>query len=121
MEDYLGEERHFPPPAGFAADALVTSNDLHAEAEQDVPGFWARQAADLLDWQREWDTILDWELPFAKWFVGGKLNVAENCLDRHVRDGIGDRVAFHWEGEPGDTRTITYADLLAEVERFANV
>ena len=72
-------------------------------------------------WQRDWDTVLDWELPFAKWFVGGKLNVSDNCLDRHVAAGSGDQVAFHWEGEPGDTRTITYADLLAEVQRFANV
>jgi acetyl-CoA synthetase len=121
IEDYLLEERMFPPSEAFKADALVASNHLHEEADKDYQGFWARQAADLLDWQQEWDTICDWQLPDAKWFVGGKLNVSENCLDRHVRAGRGDRVAFHWEGEPGDKRTITYAALLAEVERFANV
>ena len=121
IEDYLLEERMFPPSEAFKADALVASNHLHEEAAQDYQGFWARQAADLLTWQQEWDTICDWQLPFAKWFVGGKLNVSENCLDRHVAAGRGDRVAFHWEGEPGDTRTITYAELLATVEKFANV
>ena len=74
-----------------------------------------------LDWFEPWHTVLEWDLPFAKWFVGGTLNVSHNCLDRHVAAGLGDRVAYHWEGEPGDTRTITYAELLAEVERFANV
>ncbi|MCB0964195.1 MAG: acetyl-coenzyme A synthetase, partial [Acidimicrobiales bacterium] len=83
IEDYLLEDRHFPPPPAFAADALVSSNALHEEADRDHEGFWARQAADLLDWQRDWDTICDWDLPFARWFVGGQLNVAENCLDRH--------------------------------------
>ena len=87
---------------------------------RDDEGFWARQAAELIDWTQEWTTILDWQLPYAKWFVGGRLNVAANCLDRHVAAGHGDRVAIHFEGEPGDTRTITYADLLGEVERFAN-
>ena len=84
IEDYLLEERMFPPSEAFKADALVASNHLHEEADQDYQGFWARQAADLLDWQQEWDTICDWQLPDAKWFVGGKLNVSENCLDRHV-------------------------------------
>jgi acetyl-CoA synthetase len=121
IEDYLLEDRTFPPPAGFKADALVTDAEIYDEGETDVEGFWARQAADLLTWQRDWDTILEWDLPFARWFVGGQLNVSENCLDRHVTAGNGDRVAIHWEGEPGDTRTITYADLLAEVQRFANV
>ncbi|MCU1370743.1 MAG: acsA [Ilumatobacteraceae bacterium] len=120
IEDYLLEERTFPPSEAFKEQALVASNHLHEEADRDYQGFWARQAAALLDWRQEWDTICDWQLPDARWFVGGKLNVSENCLDRHVRAGLGDRVAFHWEGEPGDTRTITYADLLAEVERFAN-
>ncbi|HEX9994670.1 MAG TPA: acetate--CoA ligase [Acidimicrobiales bacterium] len=121
IEDWLVEERSFPPPDWFKADALVTDTSLYDEADKDVEGFWARQAADLLDWDQEWHTICEWDLPFAKWFVGGKLNVAHNCLDRHVAAGRGDRVAFHWEGEPGDKRTITYADLLAEVQRFANV
>ncbi|WP_426574294.1 acetate--CoA ligase [Aquihabitans sp. McL0605] len=121
IEDYLLEERMFPPSEAFKEQALVASNFLHDEADQDYQGFWARQAVELLDWQQEWDTICDWQLPNAKWFVGGKLNVSENCLDRHVAAGKGERVAFHWEGEPGDTRAITYAALLAEVERFANV
>jgi acetyl-CoA synthetase len=121
IEDYLVENRTFPPPEGFKKDALITGAEVYDEAEQDWQGFWARQAADLVDWFQPWDTIVEWELPFAKWFVGGKLNVSHNCLDRHVAAGRADRVAYHWEGEPGDTRTITYADLLDEVQRFANV
>ena len=92
---------------------------IYAEADADRIGFWEAQARDL-EWAKPWSTALEWDLPFAKWFVGGTLNVAVNCVDRHVEAGRGDRVAFHWEGEPGDTRTITYADLLAEVCRAAN-
>ncbi len=121
IEDYLVENRTFPPPEDFRKHALITGADVYQEAERDWQGFWARQASELLDWSAPWDTILEWDLPFAEWFVGGKLNVAHNCLDRHVAAGLGDRVAYHWEGEPGDTRTITYADLLDEVQRFANV
>src|SRR5215216_7999717 len=115
------ENRTFPPPESVKQDALVTGTWMYDEAAEDYQGFWAKQAGELLEWDTEWDTICEWDLPFARWFVGGKLNVAHNCLDRHVAAGHGDRVAFHWEGEPGDTRTITYADLLAEVGRFANV
>ena len=115
------ESRTFPPPADFKAQALVTQAAVYDEAEADWQGYWARQAADLLDWDEEWHTILEWDRPFARWFVGGRLNVSVNCLDRHVAAGLGDRVAYHWEGEPGDTRTITYAELLDEVQRFANV
>jgi acetyl-CoA synthetase len=121
IEDYFVEDRTFPPPADFAAQALVTGAEIYDEAEADWQGFWARQAADLVTWYDEWHTILDWQLPFAKWFVGGTLNVSSNCLDRHVEAGQGQKVAYHWEGEPGDQRTITYADLLASVQRFANV
>ncbi len=121
IEVYGLEDRTFPPPVEVACDALVTGNELHEEAETDYEGFWARQAGDLLTWHREWDTILEWDLPYARWFVGGRLNAAENCVDRHVAAGQGDKVAFHWEGEPGDTRTLTYADLQIEVCRFANV
>jgi acetyl-CoA synthetase len=121
IEAYQLEDRSFPPPEDFKKDALVVDTSLYEEAERDYQGFWARQAADLLDWAEDWHTILEWDLPFAKWFVGGKLNVAHNCLDRHVEAGHGDRVAYHWEGEPGDTRTITYAELRDEVARFANV
>ncbi len=121
IEDLLMETRTFAPPPGFSATALVSSSDLHDEAAADRLAFWAGQASELVTWRRPWDQVLRWELPFARWFDGGQLNVAENCLDRHVAAGNGDRVAYHWEGEPGDTRTITYAQLLAEVERFANV
>jgi acetyl-CoA synthetase len=120
IEDYLVEDRKFPPPAGFKEHSLAAGTFLYDEADTDYQGFWARQAADLLSWAKDWDTICDWQLPFAKWFTGGSLNVAYNCLDRHVEAGRGDKVAFHWEGEPGDTRTITYAELCAEVQRFAN-
>jgi acetyl-CoA synthetase len=120
IEDYLVEERKFPPPPDFAANALVSGNAIYDEANDDFEAFWARQAGELVTWSKDWHTICEWELPFAKWFLGGELNVSYNCLDRHVEAGRGDNVAFHWEGEPGDTRTITYADLLAEVQRFAN-
>jgi acetyl-CoA synthetase len=121
IEAYYSEVRTFPPPEGFAAAAHIRQSSVYADAEADWQGHWARQAADLLDWFEEWQTICDWDLPFARWFVGGKLNVSYNCLDRHVAAGHGDRVAYHFEGEPGDTRTISYADLLADVQRFANV
>ncbi|MDQ4069309.1 MAG: acetate--CoA ligase [Actinomycetota bacterium] len=121
IDSYLLEERRFPPPEDFKKDALVVDTWMYDDAERDWQGFWARQAAELLDWDEDWHTILEWDLPFAKWFVGGKLNVSYNCVDRHVEAGRGDKVAFHWEGEPGDTRTVTYADLLAEVRRFAAV
>ncbi|MDQ2724440.1 MAG: acetate--CoA ligase [Actinomycetota bacterium] len=117
----LNEGGTFAPTEAFKKDALIVDAKVYDEAEADWQGFWARQAGDLLDWYQDWDTICEWESPFAKWFVGGKLNVSVNCVDRHVEAGHGDRVAYHFEGEPGDTRTITYADLLADVERFANV
>jgi acetyl-CoA synthetase len=121
IEDYFLEERTFPPSPEFKAAALTSDDSLYREADADYEAFWARQARELLTWNSDFDTTLEWELPFAKWFVGGTLNVSENCLDRHVANGIGDRVAYHWEGEPGDTRTITYSDLLEEVKKFANV
>jgi acetyl-CoA synthetase len=110
LENLLREERRFEPPAELAAAANVKA-DAYEEAAADRPAFWDKQAR-RLDWAQEWDQVLDWSKPpFAKWFVGGKLNVAYNCLDRHVAAGKGDKVAIHWEGEPGDTRTLTYADL----------
>jgi acetyl-CoA synthetase len=121
IEDYFLEERTFPPSPEFKAGALTSDDSLYREADADYEAFWARQARELLSWNSDFDTTLEWELPFAKWFVGGTLNVSENCLDRHVANGIGDRVAYHWEGEPGDKRTITYSDLLEEVKKFANV
>ena len=120
--DALGwEQRTFPPSAQFVANALVRDSEMYVDASADFMGFWARQSADLVTWSKEWTTICEWELPFAKWFVGGELNVSYNCLDRHVLAGNGHRVAFYFEGEPGDTRTITYAQLLDETQRFANV
>jgi acetyl-CoA synthetase len=121
IEAYYLEDRSFPPSEEFKKEALVVDTSMYDEAAQDYQGFWARQAATLLDWAGDWHKILEWDLPFAKWFVGGRLNAAYNCLDRHVEAGHGDRVAYHWEGEPGDRRTITYADLRSEVARFANV
>jgi acetyl-CoA synthetase len=120
IDTFYVEDRTFAPPPGFAADALVSDDSLYREAEADPEAFWARQARELLTWAKDFETTLEWDLPFSRWFVGGQLNVSFNCLDRHVDAGHGDRVAFHWEGEPGDTRTITYADLLSEVQRFAN-
>jgi acetyl-CoA synthetase len=120
IEALHAEGRTFPPPPEFKKTARIVDAEIYDEAERDFEGFWAGQAADLLDWTEEWHTILDWDLPFAKWFVGGKLNVSFNCLDRHVAAGHGDQVAYHWEGEPGDTRTITFAQLLEEVQRTAN-
>jgi len=121
IEDYFVENRTFPPSPEFQAQALASSRALFAEADADYEAFWARQARELISWFDDFDTVLDWELPFAKWFVGGTLNVSYNCLDRHVEAGHGDKIAYHWEGEPGDTRTITYAELYDEVCRFANV
>src|SRR5438067_352460 len=115
------EDRTFPPPDDFAANALLSDRALYEEADRDVEAFWAKQARQLLTWQRDFDTVLEWDLPFAKWFIGGTLNVSENCLDRHVAAGRGQKVAYHWEGEPGDRRTITYGELLADVQKFANV
>ena len=110
LENLLHETRQFPPPAALAATANVTAA-AYEEASADRLAFWERQAR-RLDWAKEWNQVLDWSNPpFAKWFVGGQLNVAYNCLDRHVAAGRGDKVAIYWEGEPGDTRTITYADL----------
>ncbi|QGN45821.1 acetate--CoA ligase [Micromonospora sp. WMMC415] len=110
LANLLNETRQFPPPAELAANANVTA-EAYGEADADRLAFWAKQA-DRLTWAKRWDEVLDWSKPpFAKWFVGGRLNVAYNCLDRHVEAGRGDKVAIHWEGEPGDTRTITYAEL----------
>jgi acetyl-CoA synthetase len=109
-----------PPPPEFAAKANATE-ELYREAEEDRLAFWAKQA-NRLSWQTPFSEVLDWsEAPFAKWFIGGKLNVAYNCVDRHVEAGNGDRVAIHWEGEPvGDSRTLTYSDLLEQVCKAAN-
>src|SRR5688572_23817945 len=121
IDALLLEERRFPPPAAFAAGANLSDRALYDAADADWKQFWADQARSLIDWFDDFDNIVDWDLPFARWFDGGTLNVSYNCLDRHVLAGRGDKVAYHWEGEPGDTRKITYADLHQEVQRFANV
>jgi acetyl-CoA synthetase len=118
LENLLHERRKFPPSAEFAA-AANTDASIYAEASNDRLAFWER-AASALTWSKPWHTVLDWQAPHAKWFVGGELNVSENCLDVHVAAGRGDRVAFYFEGEPGDSRTITYAQLHAEVKKAAN-
>jgi len=118
---FSSENRRFPPSQSFAASAHVSDTSLHDEGRRDYQTYWARHARELLDWSTPWHTVCEWNLPYAKWFIGGSLNVSYNCLDRHVLAGRGDKVAFHWEGEPGDTRTVTYAELLDETKRFANV
>ncbi|BAL85531.1 putative acetyl-CoA synthetase [Actinoplanes missouriensis 431] len=119
LENLSSETRKFPPPAELAANANVKA-DAYDEANADRLAYWERQA-ERLTWAKKWDQVLDWSNPpFAKWFVGGELNIAYNCVDRHVEAGNGDKVAIHWEGEPGDTRTVTYAELLKLVSQAAN-
>ncbi|HEY5223663.1 MAG TPA: acetate--CoA ligase [Microbacteriaceae bacterium] len=121
IDNLLHEARRFPPTPEFAAQA-VAGADLYERAAADRLGFWADQARDLLHWSKPFTRTLDWSNPpFAKWFDDGELNVAYNCLDRHVLAGNGDRVAIYWEGEPGDSRAITYAELTADVKRAANL
>ena len=120
IEVLLDEQRVYPPPENFRNQAWVRDESIYREAEADPEAFWAAQA-ERLDWTRRWDQVLDWKPPFARWFVGGKLNASVNCLDRHLASGRGDRPAILWEGEPGDKKTLTYADLHREVCRFTNV
>ena len=118
LENLLQEDRRFAPSADFAA-AANAKLEIYDRAEKDRLAFWELQASDL-EWSKKWDSVLDWQPPYAKWFIGGKLNASVNALDRHVAQGRGDRVAFYFEGEPGDTRTFTYAQLLIEVKKAAN-
>jgi acetyl-CoA synthetase len=119
LEELLDVES-FDPPEAFREQAVVKDPSIFEKAEKDPEGFWAEQAQEL-HWDQPWDQVLDWSNPpFAKWFVGGKLNVSYNCVDRHVEAGNGERVAFHWRGEEGEERDVTYADLHRDVQRFAN-
>ena len=118
VENLLSEDRTFSPTAEFAAQANIKESE-YALADADRIGFWESKA-EYLKWDKRWHTVLDWQVPFSKWFVDGKLNASVNCLDRHIEEGRGDRVAFYFEGEPGDSRTITYADLLKDVKKAAN-
>ncbi|MEA2438370.1 MAG: acetyl-CoA synthetase [Thermoleophilaceae bacterium] len=119
IEALLSEHRVFEPPEAFRDTAVVSDPAIYDRANADYQAFWAEQAH-ALSWSEPWDTVMEWTPPWVKWFVGGKLNVSVNCLDRHLEGGGGDKVAYHWEGEPGDTRTITYRDLYEETCRFAN-
>jgi acetyl-CoA synthetase len=121
IENLLREERTFPPPPEFVADALLDDPSIYerTDSEDGFRAFWTDEG-NRLDWLEPWSELYTWDAPYAKWFIDGKLNVSVNCLDRHVAAGLGERVAYFWEGEPGDTRTITYAELLDEVCRFTN-
>ena len=118
LENILSETRTFPPSPAFAAQANAQPA-IYAEANKDRLAFWERQAK-ALQWESPWSKVLEWTPPFAQWFIGGKINASVNCLDRHVNEGRADRVAFYFEGEPGDTRTITYGQLLIDVKQAAN-
>jgi acetyl-CoA synthetase len=124
IESVLHEDRVFPPPAAFSQQARIGSradyDALCRRAADDPEGFWSEMAA-TLRWMRPWTRVLDWQAPFAKWFVGGQINVSDNCLDRHLDGPRRDKPAIIWEGEPGDRRVLTFAELHAEVCRFANV
>ena len=121
IENLMREERTFPPAPAFVDNALLNDWEIYERTSTDegFRAFWAEESKQI-DWMAPWTEVLDWQLPYAKWFVNGKLNVSSNCLDRHVRNGLGSKVAYHWEGEPGDTRTITYEELRDDVARFAN-
>ena len=119
IEALLSEDRVFEPSATFRERAVVADKSIYDSANADHQAFWAEQAAQLA-WIRPWDRLMDWNPPWVTWFAGGQLNASANCLDRHVESGGGDKVAYHWEGEPGDTRTITYRELLDDVSRLAN-
>jgi len=120
FDDLLREDRSFDASPAFKAQAIVRDESLYAEAERDPEAFWARFAGEL-EWSRKWDRVLDWQPPHAKWFVGGRINISVNCLDRHVRGARRNKAALVWEGEPGDRRTLTYWDLYRQVCAFANV
>ena len=125
IESILQEKRLFPPPAEFSQDAHIKSieeyQQLYDKAAADPQGFWAELAEKELDWFQTWDNVLDWQPPFAKWFVNGKINISHNCLDRHLTTWRKNKAALIWEGEPGDSRTLTYAQLHREVCQMANV
>ena len=118
IENLSQENRLFPPSPAFAAQANAKP-DLYAHADKDRLAFWEEQARELT-WDKTWNQVLEWNSPYAKWFIGGKLNASVNALDRHVAEGRGERIAFHFEGEPGDTRTITYSQMLADVSQAAH-
>jgi len=118
IDALLKEERRYEPPEDFARGAIVADRSVYDRADQDIEGFWA-EAAGELDWFKKWDRVLEWNVPWAKWFVGGELNVAYNCVDRHAATWRKTKAAIIWEGEPGEERVLTYRDLYREVNRAA--
>src|SRR5947199_5837231 len=120
IETLLDEQRRFPPSDSFKAQAHVRDTTPYERARRDPEGYWADWAKQL-EWSRPWDRVLEWKPPHAKWFVGGRLNASVNCLDRHIRGSRRNKAALIWEGEPGDTRTLTYFELYRQVSMFANV
>ena len=120
IEALLDEERIFPAPERFKQSAQFIDPSIYAKANQDFQAFWA-EAAQELHWIQPWETVLEWNAPFAKWFVGGKLNVSYNCVDRHAKTWRRNKAAMIWEGETGEERVLTYGDLYREVNKFANV
>lgn len=114
------ERRTFPPPAHFLQQVAIRDRSLYEKADRDLEAFWA-EVAEGIDWFQKWERVLEWNPPYAKWFIGGKLNIAYNCLDRHVRTWRRNKAAIIWEGEPGEERVFTYGDLFREVSKFANV
>src|SRR6516164_1225519 len=124
IDSILQENRLFPPSAGFAASAHIKSLEeyerIYKESIENPEKFWGDIAKEL-HWFKPWDKVLEWDAPWAKWFVGGRINLSHNCLDRHVTTWRRNKAALIWEGEPGDSRTLTYQQLLTEVQKFANV
>src|SRR5579863_4598301 len=120
LEALLQERRTFPPSDEFRRQANAADPKIYDKARQNLEAFWAEQA-ERLDWIKRWDKVLEWNAPWAKWFVGGQLNVAANCVDRHAHSALRNKAALIWEGEPGDSRVITFGMLEREVNRFANV
>ena len=118
IEALLDEQRRYPPSRQFSREAHLNNQEIYSQALEDPEAFWADKAKQI-DWFKSWDKVLDWQLPSAKWFVGGRLNVSYNCLDRHLKTWRKNRAALIWEGEPGDQRVLTYQDLYREVNRCA--
>ncbi|MBD3267776.1 AMP-binding protein, partial [bacterium] len=119
IDALLDEERSFLPSPAFTGQANIQDDSLYELAQKDREGFWAEMAENL-HWFQKWDKVLDWQPPFAQWFVGGTINASTNCLDRHIQNGLRNKAAIIWEGEPGDQRTLTYWDMYREVNKFAN-
>src|SRR5688572_24661391 len=119
IDALLQETREFPPSEEFRRNANVNDPAIWSKANADREAFWAKFAGELA-WEKKWDRVLEWKAPYAKWFVGGKLNASYNCLDRHL-ETKGDKTALIWEGEPGEIRHVSYRELHVEVSKFANV